>query len=201
MTGRSTASAAEVTNLEQQSGVPISDQSLIAQLRQGDLQALGLLYDRYSTLVYTIALRITQERASAEEVVQNVFQTAWRSAGGFQITGSMSTWLIAITRHCAIDVARMRGYRPRAHAAFDDPQVGHASERTDGSADRLTVHAALRVLPAKQRESIELAYYDGLTRAEIAARLGESPGTVNLLVRIGLSALRAGLRDGAEGSG
>ncbi len=202
MTSRSTTSVASATNLEQHNGVPLSDHSLIAQICQRDVQALGLLYDRYSRLVYTIALRITQDRPSAEEVVQNVFQTAWQSAGGFQISGSVSTWLIAITRHRAIDATCVRGYRLHARAAvLDDAQVSHTSEQTDGCADTLTVRAALRVLPAKQRESIELAYYGGLTRAEIAARLGESPGTVSSRVRTGLSTLRAWLRDGAEDSG
>jgi RNA polymerase sigma-70 factor, ECF subfamily len=180
----------------------VSDSSLLARICRCDEQALGLLYERYGTLVYTIALRITRDRAVAEEVVQDAFQAVWQSAASFQIGGNMAAWLSGIARHGAIDATRARGYRAHARAVeFDDANVAQSSEHIDGRADALTMHEALQALPAKQREAIELAYYGGLTQAVIAARLGTPVGTVNSRLRLGLVALRQWLDDGAENSG
>ena len=118
MTGRSSDSGAYAANTEGRTstkhpapastayvspGAPLSDSSLIARIFQRDEQALGFLYDRYDRLVYTIALRITNDRAAAEEVVRDVFQGVWQSAGSFQPGGSVSAWLIGSARHRAID--------------------------------------------------------------------------------------------------
>jgi RNA polymerase sigma-70 factor (ECF subfamily) len=174
---------------------------LLARICQRDEQALSLLYDRYATRVYTIALRIMQDRMIAEEVVQDVFHAAWQSAGSFQLGGNTAAWLSGITRYRAIDAMRARGYRIHARTVeFDDAHVAQSSGYTDGSADALTVRAALQALPTKQRETIELAYYGGLTRSVIAACLGEPEGTISSRLRLGLSRLRQSLHDGSEDS-
>jgi RNA polymerase sigma-70 factor, ECF subfamily len=179
----------------------VRDAILLARICQRDEQALGLLYDRYGTLVYSIALRITHDRAVAEEITQDVFHAIWRSVGGFQIGGNAAAWLSGIARHRAIDATRARGYRMHARTVgFDDANIAHNSGHIDGRADALTLHAALRALPTKQREAIELAYYGGLTRAGIAAQLGAPIGTVNSRLRLGLVALRQWLHDDTEDS-
>jgi RNA polymerase sigma-70 factor (ECF subfamily) len=172
------------------------DEELIARVRWREEPALGALYDRYSRLIYTIALRIVGEREVAEEVLQDVFQAVWQSAGSFQPNGNFSAWLIGIARHRAIDATRSRRYRSRAREeVLDDERVTSTIGTTDGYADALmlrsVVGAALAELPLAQRQAIELAYYGGLTHVEIAARLGEPVGTVKSRMRMGLTKLRA----------
>ncbi len=174
-------------------GAP-SDEELIARVCWREEPALGAIYDRYHRLIFTIALRIVGDRDLAEEVVQDVFQAVWLSAGSFQPNGSLSAWLVGITRHRAIDATRSRRFRARAREDMldDDRLVGVAA--ADASADglllRAVVRAALAELPASQRQAIELGYYGGLTHAEIATRLGEPVGTIKSRMRMGLMKLR-----------
>src|SRR5919204_5725420 len=91
------------------------DEELLALVIRRQEQALGALYDRYGRLVYTIALRITGDRQTAEEVVQDVFQNVWQAAGSFEPgVGSFSSWLFGIARHRAIDATRSKRERARA---------------------------------------------------------------------------------------
>jgi RNA polymerase sigma-70 factor (ECF subfamily) len=168
-----------------------SDNLLIAHICQRDERALGVLYDRYGTLVYTIALRITRDRAVAEEVVQDVFQAIWQAAGGFQVEGTVKPWLLGIVRHRAIDATRVRNYQVHTTAiAFDEQYIISSIGHTDDVVDALTIREALAAVPPIQRHVIELAYYGGMTRAEIAIHLGEPVGTVKTRLRLGLLKLR-----------
>ena len=159
------------------------DEELIARVRWREEPALATIYYRYSRLIYTIALRIVGDRELAEEVVQDVFQAVWQSAGSFRPTGNFSAWLIGIARHRAIDATRSRPHRARAREELldDERMAGHGGASA-GEADvlmlRAVVRAALAELPASQRQAIELGYYGGLTQTEIAAQLGEPIGTV-----------------------
>jgi RNA polymerase sigma-70 factor (ECF subfamily) len=171
------------------------DEELIARVGWHEEPALATIYDRYSRLIYTIALRIVGDRESAEEVTQDVFQAVWQSAGSFQPTGNFSAWLIGIARHRAIDATRSRRHRARAREELlDDERVAGQGGAGDGYADvlmlRAVVRAALAELPASQRQAIELGYYGGLTHTEIAAQLGEPVGTVKSRMRMGLMKLR-----------
>lgn len=179
------------------------DEELIARVCWREEPALGEIYDRYNRLVYAIALRIVGDRESAEEVAQDVFQAVWQSAGSFQPDGNFSAWLIGIARHRAIDTTRSRRYRARAcEDLLDDARLSGVASLTDGYADELMLRSvmqtALGQLPAAQRQTIELAYYGGLTHAEIAARLGEPVGTVKSRMRMGLLRLRDLLKAGEE---
>jgi RNA polymerase sigma-70 factor (ECF subfamily) len=143
---------------------------------------LSGLYDRYSRLIYSVALRITGDRAAAAEALEDVFESIWQFPGSFQAGDSVAGWLIRMARYHAIDANRshLRAYE----AAVDDE---HAA------------HAALAQLPPAQRRVLELAYYGGLTYAEIATRLGEPVGTVKSLLRLGLKQLYELLRVVEEG--
>jgi RNA polymerase sigma-70 factor, ECF subfamily len=178
------------------------DEELIARVCWREEPALGEIYDRYNRLVYSVALRIVGDREVAEEVVQDVFQAVWLSAGSFQPAGSFSAWLIGIARHRAIDATRSRRYRARAREdTLDDARVGTegASESTaEALVLRAVVRGALAQLPVGQRQAIELAYYGGLTHVEIAARLGEPVGTIKSRMRIGLTKLRDLLKSEGE---
>ena len=174
----------------------LRDEELLALIVRRQERALGAIYHRYGRLVYTIALRITGDRETAEEVVQDVFQNVWQSAGSFQPdAGAFSSWLLSITRHRAIDATRSKRERARAREQaldFDWPageDAGLEREVAQGLL-RDAVREALGALPPNQRQAIELAYYGGLTRMEIAERLGEPLGTIKTRLRLGLLKLR-----------
>jgi len=172
-----------------------SDEELIARVLRREEPALSALYDRYCRLIFTIALRITGDRQSAEEVMQDVFQAVWQSAGSFQPNGSFQAWLIGIARHRAIDATRSRRYRSRAREeVFDDERLTRSASAADAQTDALllrhAVRAALAKLPQQQRQTLDLAYYGGLTCREISLQLGEPLGTVKSRMRLGLLRLR-----------
>ena len=177
-----------------------TDEELMALVLRRQEAALGALYDRYIRLVYAVALRITGDRETAEEVVQDVFQNVWQAAGSFQPgVGTFAAWLLGIARHRAIDATRSKRERARAREqTLDDLRpAGEESSLEREVGQRLlrdTVRAALEGLPANQRQAIELAYYGGLTRVEIAERLNEPLGTVKTRLRLGLLKLRDLLR-------
>jgi RNA polymerase sigma-70 factor, ECF subfamily len=163
----------------------------------GDVDALEGLYERYRTMAYSIALRITGEPAAAEDVVQEAFLGAWRNAARYvEGRGSVKTWLLAIVHHRAIDAIRRR--RPTSELpGTDEPALVPAAltlpdvwgDVSDGL-DRAAVADALRAISAAQREALELAYFGGLTQVEIAARLSLPLGTVKSRMRLGLLGLR-----------
>jgi len=178
----------------------LRDEELLALVIRRQEHALGQLYDRYGRLVYTIALRITGDRQTAEEVVQDVFQNIWQAAGSFQSgIGQFSSWLLGIARHRAIDATRSKRERARTREQTLDTSFP-ISDGSDIERDvaqsmlRDTVRAALQELPTSQRQAVELAYYGELTRVEIAERLGEPLGTIKTRLRLGLIKLRDLLR-------
>jgi RNA polymerase sigma-70 factor (ECF subfamily) len=178
----------------------LGDGELLMLIARRYEPALGVLYDRYGRLVFAIALRVTGDRQTADEVVQDVFQNVWQAAGGFQPNlGSVVGWLTGIARHRAIDATRSRREKRRAaERPLDEsqamPDEGSLELEIDRRELRDVVRRALGELPANQRQTIELAYYSGLTRSEIAARLGEPLGTVKTRLRLGLLKLRDLLR-------
>ncbi len=171
------------------------DETLLGLIGSQDENALRSLHDRYSRLLYTIALRITGDPRTAEECTQDVFHSVWLRAAQFRsTTGSVQTWLSSIARHRAIDELRGRWERARERELPLEslPDFHLAIER--GWEQLSVLRADLRVmlskLPHKQRQAIELAFYGGLTSHEIALRLGESVGTVKSRLRLGLEKLR-----------
>jgi RNA polymerase sigma-70 factor (ECF subfamily) len=177
-----------------------TDEELMALVVRRQEAALGAIYDRYIRLVCAVALRITGDRETAEEVVQDVFQNVWQAAGSFQPgVGSFAAWLLGIARHRAIDATRSKRERARAREqTIDDFRPAAEESSLEREVDqrllRNSVRTALDTLPANQRQAIELAYYGGLTRAEIAERLNEPLGTVKTRLRLGLLKLRDLLR-------
>jgi RNA polymerase sigma-70 factor (ECF subfamily) len=178
----------------------LPDDVLVVLVARRNERALGALYDRYIRLVFSVAFRITGNRQTAEEVVQDVFQNVWISAQSYQsAAGSVSAWLLGITRHRAIDATRSKRERARnREQALDVTFAAAPTTRPEDAIDlrlqREEVRAALAELPANQRQAIELAYYGGLTGAEIADRLGEPVGTIKTRLRLGLIKLRQRLR-------
>lgn len=173
----------------------VDDETLLRLICSRDERALSSLYERYSRLLYSIALRITGDSATAEECTQDVFQAVWlRAAQWKQSAGPVQAWLSAIARHRAIDEVRGKWHRAwQTELSLEGlPDLQAAVERgwEHLSVLRADMRAALAGLPFKQRQAIELAFYSGLTSNEIALRLGESVGTIKSRLRLGLDRLR-----------
>ncbi|SRR6266545_1974159 len=173
-----------------------ADQEVIARLANGDREALGSLYDRHARPVYSLALRILQDPADAEDVVQEVFAQAWRQAARYDVKrGAVGAWLLTVARTRAIDRLRARRARPD-RAGVQVPAVDVVDQNTTPdvellSAERIRlVREALAALPVLQRVALELAYFEGLTHAEIAAKLEQPLGTVKTRIRQALLTLR-----------
>ena len=177
-----------------------SDAVLMARIEARDARALGELYDRHAARLLGVARRILGGGGEAEEVVQEVFLFAWRSAASYDARrGAVLTWLLIATRSRAIDRLRSRRSpsrpptRPLVEAG--DPPAGDDVEAA--SADReweALCRTAVSELPGDQRAVLELAYFEGLTQQEIAERTATPLGTVKTRTRLGLMKLRERLR-------
>ena len=181
----------------------ISDNELLGAVARGDEQALALIYDRYRLILFGLILRIVHDRPEAEDVLQETFLQVWRRAADFDDTrGRVFTWLVTIARSRALDRLRALGSRARtaeevvAHSASD---AGDAAIEAVKSEQGKIVRQALAELPEEQRRTLFLAYFEGLTQSEIAARLGDPLGTVKTRMRAGLMKLREVLRQDSRG--
>lgn len=179
------------------------DQPLVAAMRGGDESALESLYTRYGGLAFTLALRIVGDRDLAVEVVQDSFFRLWQQANGYDpARGSVTAWLMTVTRNRAIDTLRGRQHQARLRESVlltdtEADQSAHG-DLAETVALRQTLGRAVQSLPPEQRHILELAYYEGLTRTEIADRLGHPVGTVKTRLRAALDRLRGTLRPGLE---
>lgn len=175
----------------------LGDDDLMALVRGGDSAAFEVVYERHSTVAFSLAHRMCGGRPAAEDVVQEAFLSAWRRAASFDATrGSLRTWLLGIVHHRAIDVLRRSGgdARRRADQPVEDFEIaarvdvsGEVAEREQAG----VVRDALVALPAEQSKVIELAYFGGFTHIEIADMLGLPVGTVKGRMRLGLAKLRS----------
>ena len=169
---------------------------LIGRVGRRDKAAFSELYDRYSQLVINIAWRILKERQEAEDTLQEVFLQVWNDAATFDSSrGTVSSWLITISRSRAIDRLRSRKSRmisdPIIEETFESMKGPMAVESLDEMIEsRLLVSMAITSLSSEQRVAIELAYYEGMTQSEIAENLKEPLGTVKTRIRNGLMKLR-----------
>lgn len=171
------------------------DQVAIEQMARGNQSALGELYDRHGRLIYSLALRVLRDQGDAEDVVQEVFLQAWREAARFDLTrGNVVAWLVMVTRSRAIDRLRRRQARPQLAAKAEPDSRVDESPRVDVQMEwqsrAAEVRRALETLPLLQRAAVELAFFDGLTHAEIAEQLEVPLGTVKTRVRQGLLKMR-----------
>jgi len=174
------------------------DQSAVRRVAEGDADALAEIYDRHARPVFSLALRILDEHAEAEEVVQEVFSGVWSHARRYDRTrGSVRAWLLTMARSRAIDRLRARRARPQAVSLsvtrttleLPDAAAGHDVALITEE-QRHALRRALSDLPLVQRLAIELAYYEGLSQTEIAARLEQPLGTIKTRIRSGLIRLR-----------
>jgi RNA polymerase sigma-70 factor (ECF subfamily) len=188
----------------------LSDEILVTRVAGGSSEALEALYDRYAPTVLGICLKVVGERPLAEDILQETFWRVWKSAETYRSErGSFTSWLFRIARNLAIDSYRRRNVRPQALQTEDDsdqlleempdPDMDVASQAQSILRNR-QVRKALASLPPVQRQVIEMAYFYGMTRQEIAEATGEALGTIHTRARLGLQKLREELdREEFEG--
>ncbi len=164
---------------------------LVARVRAGDQQALAELYDRYSHVVYGVALRVLQDTGAAEDVLQDIFLQLWRKPDAFDSSrGSLSAWLAVIARHRSIDHLRKR----RPETELEECVIVSGTDLRDETERSLViekVRVVMNEMSPDQRTAMEMAFFQGLTHTEIAEKTGEPLGTIKTRIRSGLQQLRA----------
>jgi RNA polymerase sigma-70 factor (ECF subfamily) len=175
----------------------LSDEAVLARVAHSDEAALAELYDRYGRIAYSLALRVVRDRSLAEDVVQEAFLSAWRTAAGFRAErGKASTWLLTLVHRRAVDLIRREERRRGEPLPEDDTPHGETiDEAVWVREQRRVVQNALAQLPPEQREALELAYFGGYTQSELAERLGQPLGTIKSRMFTGLRRLRDLLAD------
>ena len=182
----------------------LDDETLMRLIAHASTEALDVLYDRYSRLVFSLALNAVGDHATAEEITQDVFFRVWEKANTYRVEqAKVSTWLTSVTRYRAIDVLRRRSSRPEQNSVgWEDVSVNFLPASDDTPEDvvelRMTsarVQAAIISLPAEQRQALALAFFQGLTHSEIAEMLGQPLGTVKTRIRSGMQKLRKILKE------
>jgi RNA polymerase sigma-70 factor (ECF subfamily) len=182
------------------------DERLISLIAQLQTEALDQLYDRYNRPIFSLVLMIVGDRATAEEITLDVFMRVWQKARSYRPDqAKVSTWLIHIARHHAIDVLRRRAVRPDQYALgldeitpgtqFPAPDPGELAEH---SLRRERIHAAIARLPANQKQALMLAYFGGYTQTQIAEVLKQPLGTIKTRLRLAMQKLRDFLREEQE---
>ena len=166
------------------------DATLLSLVRRGDEHAMASLYDRYGKIVYSVALRVLRDPASAEDVLQEIFMQIWRNPEQFvAVRGSFGAWLTVVTRNRSIDALR----RKKPSETIDDIYLASSYDLAS-EAERNTMAEQARTvihrLPADQRKTLEMAFFDGLTHSEIAEITGDPLGTVKTRIRSALLTLR-----------
>jgi RNA polymerase sigma-70 factor (ECF subfamily) len=169
------------------------DAALLAQVQRGDEQAMAALFDRYSKIVYSVALRVLRDPAAAEDVLQEIFMQIWRNPTSFIATrGSLGGWLAVVSRNRSIDALR----RKRPTEQVEEMALASNYNLADEAERNSLMEKArgvIRLLPMEQRKTLEMAFFDGLTHSEIAEMTGDPLGTVKTRIRSGLTTLRKAL--------
>ena len=178
----------------------LADDVLLQLVHLGNESALGTLYDRYGKLAFSLAYRMLGDIQAAEDAVQEAFINIWRRAGSFSSNrGTARTWIMAVVHHRSIDIGRRRrGLTPRELpleiAQLPEDPLDIWSE-VSNTLDRELLSGCLERIPEKQREVIQLAFFEGYTQREIAELKGIPLGTVKGRIRIGMEKLRSLLQE------
>jgi RNA polymerase sigma-70 factor, ECF subfamily len=170
------------------------DSALLLGIQSGDSGAMAALFDRYSRIVYSVAMRVLRDPGHAEDVTQDIFVRIWRNPDSFVSgRGTLGAWLVVVARNRSIDFLRRR----RPSDSVEDVILASPMDLAAES-ERNILMEKVRVLivdlPAEQKKSIELAFFDGLSHTEIAEKTGDPLGTVKTRIRLALIALRKGMK-------
>jgi RNA polymerase sigma-70 factor (ECF subfamily) len=166
------------------------DSRLLVLVQKGDEQAMASIFDRYSKVVYSVALRVLRDPSAAEDVLQEIFMQIWRNPDTFIATrGSLGGWLAVVSRNRSIDALRRR----RPTDSIEEMQFASSynlANEAEQNSLMEKARGAIQLLPTEQRKTLEMAFFDGLTHAEIAEMTGDPLGTVKTRIRSGLTTLR-----------
>jgi RNA polymerase sigma-70 factor (ECF subfamily) len=176
------------------------DRELLARVARGDIGALRALYDEHAPRALAIATRVLRDQNEAEDIVQETFLELWRRAPQYDVRrGGAVSWVVTIARSRAIDRLRSWGAAGRALTNAGDLATPTPLPLPHAEAERrcseTRVAAALGALPPEQRQTIELAYFEGLSQTQIAARTGNPLGTVKMRVKLAMKKLAILLKD------
>ena len=163
---------------------------MLLLVQKGDEYAMATLFDRYSKVVYSVALRVLRDPSSAEDVLQEIFMQIWRNPDSFIATrGSLGGWLAVVSRNRSIDALR----RKRPSEQIDDMALAapyNLADEAERNSMMEKARSVIHLLPIEQRKTLEMAFFDGLTHSEIAEMTGDPLGTVKTRIRSALSTLR-----------
>ncbi len=181
----------------------LSDETLLRLIARSQENALSELYDRYSRLVFSVALNTLSDSGRAEEVTQDVFERVWEKARTYSAEqGRVVTWLTSIARHRSIDLFRQfRSRHEDLQIAWQEaemvdlPDGQNVEWEVDLAQRQQRIRRAVALLPADQKQAVAMAFFQGLSHPEIAAALGEPLGTVKTRIRLGMQKLRNLLHD------
>jgi len=179
------------------------DDAILELLSRGDPEAMEALYDRYSAVAFTIAMRVLRDESAAEDAVQDAFLSVWRRAASYRPErGTLRAWLCTIVRNRAIDMIRGDNGRTRYELPLDgrreEASLSDTWSEVMAELRRARLRRALTELPPEQRQTIELAYWAGMSQSEIGRHMRVPLGTVKGRARLGLAKLRDALQGKEE---
>lgn len=174
------------------------DQMLLSQIVDRQAEALGVLYDRYGRLLYSVAYHLVGNQQLAEEITLDVFRRVWEKAESYQADrASVRTWLTSMARNRSIDILRREGARPERNSiswtelTFEPHAKDHSPETAVlNQMQRQKVQAALAELPQEQQDVLLMAFFRGYSHSQIADQLELPLGTVKTRIRLGMQKLR-----------
>jgi RNA polymerase sigma-70 factor (ECF subfamily) len=170
------------------------EESLLNSIRSRRPEAMAEIYDRFSSVVYSVSLRILREPSAAEDVLQEVFMHLWRNPDTYvSQRGSLCAWLAVVARNRSIDVIRRRRPEDSTEDVILASGINY-SDLAERECMMEKVRKAMVALPDEQRRMVELAFFEGQTHTEIAEATGDPLGTVKTRIRSALLSLRKALR-------
>jgi RNA polymerase sigma-70 factor (ECF subfamily) len=169
------------------------DMGLLSRIQSGDQEAMSALFDRYGTMVYSVALRVLKDTGEAEDVMQEIFVQVWKNPSAFVSgRGSLGGWLVVVARNRSIDMIRRR--RPSEPVeSFTLPSSTDLAQEAERNLLLKKIRGAMLSLPDEQKQSVELAFFEGLSHSEIAEKTGDPLGTVKTRIRLALITIRKAL--------
>lgn len=169
-----------------------NEDELILLLQQQDQQAFSYLYDNYAPALNGVIFRLVEDRALAEDILQEVFVKIWNNFSSYDKSkGRLFTWMINLTRNLAIDTMRSKGYKKQGKISGDENSVSNIQDSFNISQfDSMGIRDQLKNLKPDQRIVIDLAYFNGFTQDEIAKQIGIPLGTVKTRMRTAILELR-----------
>jgi RNA polymerase sigma-70 factor, ECF subfamily len=170
------------------------DELLLERLRANDQKAMADIFDRYGSLVYSVSLRVLKDPGQAEDVMQEIFFQLWKNPNTFvQGRGSLGAWLAVVARNRAIDVLRRRKPTDSVDEVVLVSKTNISSE-IERNIMMEKIRELMKSLPSEQQKSVELAFFEGLSHAEVAAKTGDPLGTVKTRIRLALISLRKAIQ-------